>query len=95
MKKKEIPIRAWHIGEHGEVYAGRCGEVAIKRWYRKLVGNRDEADECIASCFEEIPASEMKRVQNWDSDGRKHRSSFLKEAELCVELPMQISTTYV
>jgi len=96
MKPKEKPIRAWHIGEHGEVFAGRCGPVAIRNYYRKLCGNLAEANEAIIICFEESPQSEMGIVRKWGNgdNGKNFRSSYRREAEKCVELPMQIATTY-
>lgn len=92
--KRNGTIRAWHIGEEGEVFAGRCDEKGIKRYYKKLLGNRDEANKRIASCFVEIPQSELDEIRNWNIDGDTVLSSYRKEAEKCVELPMQIATTY-
>jgi hypothetical protein len=93
----EQPIRAWHIGKHGEIFAGRCTEEQMKQWFRELVSIGDdysEADERIDDCFEEISQEEMDVEREWiDGDGKETRTTFRKEAEDGM-LPCQISTTY-
>ncbi len=87
-------IRAWHIGEPGEIFAGRCDERGIKRWFAKLIGDSADAKEQIGSFFEEIDQEELGTIRPWNIDGKTVRTTYLKEAERCVELPMQIATTY-
>ena len=98
----EQPIRAWHIGEYGEIYAGRCTDEEIKQWFREQIssnGDHSEADEQIAECFEEISQDEMDRERDWHSDdvpdgeSADGRSNYRKEAEGGA-LPCQISTQY-
>jgi hypothetical protein len=89
----EQPIRAWHIGEHGEIYAGRCDEGGMKKFMLELCGPKD-GQESIDSLFEEIDQDEMDVERDWiDGDGKETRTTFRKEAE-GEALPCQISTTY-
>jgi hypothetical protein len=86
-------IRAWHIGEHGEVFAGRCTEEEMKQWYRELVATSTEPDygnECIAECFEELSPAELDAPIKFSHAMTTYR----KEAEGCLGLPCQIATMY-
>ena len=90
----EQPIRAWHIGEYGEIFAGRCDEDGIKQFVREECGDKDGQEQIDALC-KEIPQEELDVERDWvDSEGDQIRTTYRKEAEGCCELPMQISTTY-
>jgi len=92
-------IRAWHIGEHGEIFAGRCDEDGIKQFIRQECGDKD-GQEQIDSLCEEIDQEEMDVERPWhfddapDGESEEGKSTYRKQAEECVSLPCQISTTY-
>lgn len=93
----EQPIRAWHIGEHGEIYAGRCDEEGIKQYLREICGEKDAADQ-IENCFEELPQEELdrERTMHCDETGKNYRTTLRKEAEEAGSaLLTQISTLYL
>lgn len=83
-----LPVRAWHIGEYGEVYAAHSEE-EIKAYYIGLVG-RQQADEDFESEFRELTDEEM-RAEVTDADGVSW--SWLSIAQT-VNLPEQIGTLY-
>jgi hypothetical protein len=90
----EQVIRAWHIGEYNEIYAGRCDEEGIKLFLHELCG-KDAAVDSIESLFEEIPQDALDVEIDWrDSGGDTIRTTLRREAESYKTLPAQIGTTY-
>ena len=86
-------IRAWHIGEYGEVFAGYSVK-EVKDFYRKMIGKADEAAEAIASEFREIPKSKMDSPFKFNEDGETVTTTWRKLARRAISLPTQISTAY-
>lgn len=85
-------VRAWHIGEYGEIY-GASSEEDVRNYFRKLVGNK-EAEECFESEFLELSSEELDAVKDFNDDGEIRQVSFRSLALESVEWPTQISTTY-
>lgn len=81
-------MRAWHIGEHGEIYAAESAEGA-KQLMFALVGE-EEATEFIESCFEELTARELDR-EGPDCEGNV---TSWRKILATVTFPQQIGTTY-
>jgi|GEM_PF-6241151 len=92
----EQVIRAWHIGEHGAIYAGRCTDEEMKQFVREVRGY-ELANRCIAACFEEVNQDEMDRERDYVGDYRKlRRTTYRKEAEAWgTDLPCQIHAPYL
>jgi len=82
-----MQIRAWHIGEYGEIYAG-ISEDEVKAFLAGQIG-QDEAAESLENCFEEIPSDALDREVEFE--GRK--TTLRKVSEQC-QLPTQIATCY-
>lgn len=85
------PIRAWHIREDGEIYAGRCSEEEMKKWF--------EAEwEGAADYMREVSPEAMDaEVELLDEEsGEKYKTTLRREAEEAGDsLPAWISTTYL
>jgi hypothetical protein len=82
-----MKIRAWHIGEYGEIYAAQSEE-EVRNFLIGLIGET-ESKESIEDCFEELTPQELN--QEVEFEGCK--TTLRKVAEDC-ELPTQISTCY-